>query len=30
MTGTMKNGDKRVLNLEFSVAWKKPEGQVTT
>ena len=30
MTGTMKNGGKRVLNLEFSVAWKKPEGQVTT
>jgi 3-hydroxyacyl-[acyl-carrier-protein] dehydratase len=29
MTGTMKNGDKRVLNLEFSVAWKKPGGQVT-
>ncbi|MDI1248255.1 MAG: beta-hydroxyacyl-ACP dehydratase [Lacunisphaera sp.] len=30
MTGTMKNGEKRVLNLEFSVAWKKPEGQVTS
>lgn len=28
MTGAMKNGDKRVLNIEFSVAWKKPEGQV--
>lgn len=28
MSGTMKNGNKRVLNLEFSVAWKKPEGQV--
>jgi len=30
MTGTIKNGDKRVLSVEFSVAWKKPEGQVTT
>ena len=30
MSGTMKQGDKRVLNLEFSVAWKKPEGQETT
>lgn len=29
MSGTVKNGDKRVLNLEFSVAWKKPEGQIT-
>lgn len=28
MSGTMKNGNKRVLNLEFSVAWKKPEGPV--
>ena len=27
MSGTVKNGDKRVLSLEFSVAWKKPEGQ---
>ena len=26
MTGTMRNGDKRVLTVEFSVAWKKPEG----
>ena len=26
LTGTMKNGDKRVLSLEFSVAWKKPAG----
>jgi 3-hydroxyacyl-[acyl-carrier-protein] dehydratase len=25
MTGTMKCGDKRVLHVEFSVAWKKPE-----
>jgi 3-hydroxyacyl-[acyl-carrier-protein] dehydratase len=30
MSGTVKNGDKRVLNVDFSVAWKKPEGQVTT
>jgi 3-hydroxyacyl-[acyl-carrier-protein] dehydratase len=30
MSGAMKQGEKRVLNLEFSVAWKKPEGQVTT
>src|SRR3954470_6733569 len=30
MAGSIKNGDKRVLNVEFSVAWKKPEGQVTT
>jgi 3-hydroxyacyl-[acyl-carrier-protein] dehydratase len=30
MAGSMKNGDKRVMNVEFSVAWKKPEGQVTT
>jgi 3-hydroxyacyl-[acyl-carrier-protein] dehydratase len=30
MKGTMKNGDKRVLTVEFTVAWKKPEGQVTT
>ncbi len=30
MSGTIKNGDKRVLHLEFSVAWKKPEGQVAT
>jgi len=27
MSGTVKNGDKRVLSLEFSVAWKKPGGQ---
>ncbi|WP_438482953.1 3-hydroxyacyl-ACP dehydratase FabZ family protein [Oleiharenicola lentus] len=30
MSGTMKNGDKRVMNVDFSVAWKKPDGQVTT
>jgi len=30
LTGTMKHGDKRVLTVEFSVAWKRPEGQVTT
>ncbi len=29
MSGSMKNGDKRVMNVDFSVAWKKPEGQVT-
>jgi 3-hydroxyacyl-[acyl-carrier-protein] dehydratase len=29
MSGTMKNGDKRVLNVDFSVAWKKPEGGVS-
>lgn len=27
MSGAMKNGDKRVLNVDFSVAWKTPEGQ---
>jgi 3-hydroxyacyl-[acyl-carrier-protein] dehydratase len=30
MTGTIKLGGKRVLNLDFSVAWKKPAGQVAT
>ena len=30
MAGSIKNGDKRVLNLDFSVAWKKPAGQGTT
>ncbi|HET7536420.1 MAG TPA: 3-hydroxyacyl-ACP dehydratase FabZ family protein [Candidatus Didemnitutus sp.] len=30
MSGSIKNGDKRVLNVDFSVAWKTPEGQVTT
>lgn len=30
MAGSIRNGDKRVLNLDFSVAWKKPTGQVTT
>lgn len=30
LTGVMKNGDKKVMNVEFAVAWKKPEGQVTT
>ena len=28
MSGLVKNGDKRVLNVDFSVAWKTPEGQV--
>ena len=27
MSGNMKNGDKRVLNVDFAVAWKIPEGQ---
>jgi len=26
MAGSIKCGDKRVLSVEFSVAWKKPEG----
>ena len=26
MTGSIKRGDTRVLNLEFSVAWKTPEA----
>ena len=26
MSGTVKKGDKRVLNVEFSVAWKTPEA----
>jgi 3-hydroxyacyl-[acyl-carrier-protein] dehydratase len=26
MTGTMRRGDTRVLNVDFSVAWKTPEG----
>jgi len=30
MSGAMKCGDKRILNVDFSVAWKIPEGQVTT
>jgi 3-hydroxyacyl-[acyl-carrier-protein] dehydratase len=30
MSGSIKNGEKRVMNVDFSVAWKKPEGQVTT
>lgn len=25
MSGNIKNGDKRVLNVDFSVAWKTPE-----
>lgn len=27
MSGAMKNGDKRVLSVDFAVAWKTPEGQ---
>jgi 3-hydroxyacyl-[acyl-carrier-protein] dehydratase len=26
MSGHIKNGDKRVLNVDFAVAWKTPEG----
>ena len=26
MSGLVKNGDKRVLNVDFAVAWKTPEG----
>jgi 3-hydroxyacyl-[acyl-carrier-protein] dehydratase len=26
MSGLIKNGDKRVLNVDFAVAWKTPEG----
>ncbi|MSU45962.1 MAG: beta-hydroxyacyl-ACP dehydratase [Lacunisphaera sp.] len=26
MSGNIKNGEKRVLNVDFSVAWKTPEG----
>ena len=30
LTGVMKNTEgKKVMNVEFAVAWKKPEGQVT-
>jgi hypothetical protein len=29
MSGAVKNGDKRVLTVDFSVAWKAPEGQPT-
>ncbi len=30
MSGYMKNGDRRVLNVDFAVAWKTPEDQPTT
>ena len=26
MSGSVKNGDKRVLTVDFAVAWKTPEG----
>jgi 3-hydroxyacyl-[acyl-carrier-protein] dehydratase len=26
MSGSVKNGDKRVLSVDFAVAWKTPEG----
>ncbi len=29
LTGSMKTADKRVLNVDFSVAWKTPVGQAT-
>ncbi len=27
MSGSIKCGEKRILSVEFSVAWKTPEGQ---
>jgi 3-hydroxyacyl-[acyl-carrier-protein] dehydratase len=31
LTGVMKNAEgKKIMNVDFAVAWKKPEGQVTT
>jgi 3-hydroxyacyl-[acyl-carrier-protein] dehydratase len=30
MSGSVKCGEKRILSVDFSVAWKTPEGQVTT
>jgi 3-hydroxyacyl-[acyl-carrier-protein] dehydratase len=31
LTGVMKNSEgKKIMNVDFAVAWKKPEGQVTT
>ena len=27
MSGSVKSGDKRVLTVDFAVAWKAPEGQ---
>ena len=30
MSGSIKSGEKRVLSVDFAVAWKTPEGQVTT
>ena len=29
MTGSVKSGDKRVLNVDFAVAWKLPAGAPT-
>ena len=26
MSGSVKSGDKRILSVDFSVAWKAPEG----
>lgn len=30
LSGAVRNGDQRVLNVDFSVAWKTPEGRITT
>lgn len=30
MSGAVKSGDKRVLTVDFAVAWKTPEGQQKT
>lgn len=30
MSGSIKSGDKRVLTVDFAVAWKTPEGQPKT
>ena len=30
MSGAVRNGDKRVLSVDFSVVWKAPAGQQTT
>ena len=30
MSGAVKNGDKRVLNVDFSVIWKTPESSSST
>ena len=30
MSGTVKNGEKRILNVDFAVTWKTPEGAPAT